>query len=101
VYGSGQGEFTLPIGVAVAPNRNVFVTDRHRIQVFDTNGGFITEWGSRGSGNGQFVDPEDIAMNSNSRVYVVDRRNSRMQYFDYVNPAVEPTSFGKVRALFR
>ena len=41
--------FKFPKGVAVDASGFVYVTDdeNHRIQKFDSNGNFISEWGSR------------------------------------------------------
>lgn len=52
-----------------------------RVQKFDTNGHFITKFGSLGSGNGQFVDPEHNAVDSDGNVYVTDRKNNNIQVF--------------------
>jgi DNA-binding beta-propeller fold protein YncE len=46
-FGSGDGQFDEPTAVAVDPKRQrVYVADPHhrRIQVFDTNGKFISKW---------------------------------------------------------
>ena len=55
-YGSGDGEFKFPHGIAVDNSGNVYVIGygNHRIQKFDSNGVFLTKWGSLGSGDGQF-----------------------------------------------
>jgi DNA-binding beta-propeller fold protein YncE/cbb3-type cytochrome oxidase subunit 3 len=45
--GSGNGQFNPPTSVAVdAKNNKVYVTDpeNRRIQIFDTNGQFVTSW---------------------------------------------------------
>jgi uncharacterized repeat protein (TIGR01451 family) len=56
-----------PSGIAVGGGK-VFVADggRHRIYVFDTNGNFITKWGSAGSGEGEFSgnSPRGIAVST-------------------------------------
>ena len=46
-----NGQFDNPMGVAVDSSGNVYVTDynNNRIQKFDSNGKFITKWGSEGS----------------------------------------------------
>ncbi len=71
-YGTGNGQFDLPYGVAVASNGNVYVADRlnHRIQYFTSTGGFLGKWGSQGSGNGQFKRPYVVAIASSGNVYV-------------------------------
>jgi tripartite motif-containing protein 71 len=51
-------------------------------QKFDSNGNFITKWGSFGSGNGQFSGPAGIAIDSSGNVYVADGNNHRIQVFD-------------------
>ncbi len=63
-WGMGYGQFggDGPLGVAVDEHGNVLVSDshtatggNHRIQKFDGNGRFITQFGSYGSGLGQFA----------------------------------------------
>jgi hypothetical protein len=46
-FGRGEGQFNTPHGVAVSPKQEVFVADRgnNRIQVFDTNGKFLRQFG--------------------------------------------------------
>lgn len=48
--GSGRGEFQLPHNVVVDAKNRVYVTDRdnRRVQVFDANGKFLTEWRDTG-----------------------------------------------------
>src|ERR671918_2405144 len=56
-------------------SKEVFVVDyaNIRIQKFDTDGKFITKWGSEGDGEGQFKIPHGIAVDSSgSSVYVTD-----------------------------
>src|SRR5437870_8169714 len=55
-FGSGDGQFNQPRGVAVDGSGNVFVDDtgNNRIQKFTNTGTFVTKWGSFGGGNGQF-----------------------------------------------
>ena len=73
----------MPAGLAVDSSGNIFVVDQgnNRIQKFDSNGKFITKWGTPGSGDGQFEEPTGIAINSLGNVYVVDRGNNRIQVF--------------------
>lgn len=54
-----------------------------RIQKFDSNGDFITKWGSEGKGDGEFGVPHGIAVDSSSgNVYVVDMNKCNVQVFD-------------------
>jgi len=82
-YGSGDGQFKFPGGVAVDGAGNVYVVDyyNHRVQKFDGSGVFITKWGSEGSGDGQFKWPFGVAVDSAGNVYVADNENERVQKF--------------------
>ena len=62
----------------------MYVTDagNNRIQIFDSNGNFITAWGSKGSGEGQLDTPHDIAVDPSRNVYVAEQGNFRIQKFD-------------------
>jgi DNA-binding beta-propeller fold protein YncE len=76
-FGSGDGQFDRPSGVAVDSLDNVYVADTHhnRVQKFTSDGTFITKWGSYGSGDGQFMNPFDVAVDSSDNVYVCCRSN--------------------------
>ena len=76
-FGSGNGEFNGPWGIAIDPNSKVYVTDtgNQRIEVFDTSGNFSSAWGSNGNGDEQFLEPRGTGVNeegNNFRVYVSD-----------------------------
>lgn len=57
--GFDDGQFHYPIGVAVDGSNHVYIADtwNDRIQKFDSNGNFITRWGSHSKGDGQFDWP--------------------------------------------
>ena len=61
---------------------NTKIIGFNHIRKFDSNGKFITSWGSRGSGEGQFVVPESIAVDSMGNVFVADYGNRNIQKFD-------------------
>jgi hypothetical protein len=91
VAGTGPDMFDRPTGVAIAPNGDIFVSDGHLPNKFDTgrvvkfskDGKFIKTWGRKGSAPGEFDEPHDIFIGgSQNRVYVADRRNNRIQVFD-------------------
>jgi DNA-binding beta-propeller fold protein YncE len=83
VYGSGDGQFYNPYGIAVDSSGNVYVADtvNQRIQKFSSSGSFVTKWGSSGSGDSQFNYPIGIAIDSSGNVYVADEYNYRFQKF--------------------
>lgn len=87
---SDDGNFNRPCGVAVDNSGNVYVADtaNGRIQKFNSNGGFITKWGSYGSENGQFVFPSAVASDNNGNVYVADTNNNRIQVFSNLEPTL-------------
>jgi DNA-binding beta-propeller fold protein YncE len=106
-FGSGEGQFDYPTGVEVAPDTGyVYVCEcdgvNHRIQYFPPTGSYLGQWGKSGTGNGEFKRVGDIVfVPSGARCYVTDMDNHRVQYFKWENPAISPTSLGKVKALFR
>jgi len=87
-YGSGNGQFIDPYGVAFSPNGlRLVVTDvsNNRIQLLGISGNTITHqvsYGTYGSANGQFSSPFCAAFSSGgSRLAVADVSNSRIQFF--------------------
>jgi outer membrane protein assembly factor BamB len=89
--GTGPGQFqfhTMEVFVFGAvdfdADGNIYVFDsiNNRVQKFDSDRNFITEWGSEGSGNGQFDRPVGLVDAVNELVYVLDYRNNRVQVFD-------------------
>jgi DNA-binding beta-propeller fold protein YncE len=92
--GKGDGQFSEVEHMATDKYNNIYVNDPQsgpngsgmpRVQKFDTNGHFITKFGSFGTGDGQFVDPEHLALDSDGNVYVTDRHNNNIQVFKPVN----------------
>jgi len=82
--GSGNSEFSWPLGIAVDVSGNVYVADtgNNRIQKFDSNGTFLTKWGTPGTGDDQFNSPRGVAVDAIGNVYVADTGNNRIQKFD-------------------
>lgn len=62
--GKGPGEFGLPHNLVIDAQGRVYVTDRdnERIQVFDGNGKFLSQWIGTGSVSG-------LAMTKNQRIW--------------------------------
>jgi DNA-binding beta-propeller fold protein YncE len=69
--GFGPGCFTNPSGITTDSLNNVYVADfgeNNKVQKFDSNGSFITKWGSMRSDDGQFRHPASIAIDSEGNV---------------------------------
>jgi DNA-binding beta-propeller fold protein YncE len=81
---TGPGEFSLPTNVAVDKDGNVFVTDtlNNRVESFDADGNFISEFGKAGDGPGRFARPKGIAVDCDGHIWVADEVQSRVQVFD-------------------
>jgi RHS repeat-associated protein len=100
--GSGAGQFSVPIGMAVEANGDVWVADNsnNRLEKFSSSGSFIEAvgWGVSdgkekaevctsscqagiaGSGEGQFKGLKDVAINpSTGNLYVDDSGNGRVE----------------------
>ncbi|MFZ0916195.1 MAG: hypothetical protein WAN04_04810, partial [Candidatus Udaeobacter sp.] len=79
--GTGKGEFDSPIGIAVDPNGNFFVSDSNngRIEKFSPTGAFLDIMGTKGSGLGQLGAPNGIAVDHAGNIYVADASNHRVQ----------------------
>src|SRR6476469_3962045 len=82
--GTDIGQFLYPMGIAVDPSGNVFISDNgnNQIQKFDSNGHFLAKWGTNGTANGQFISPEGIAVDPSGNVFISDNGNNRVQKFD-------------------
>ena len=83
-YGRGEGQWMLPIAMAVDSQQRVYVTDEHlhRVTVFDLDGNFIKQWGELGTDPGQMNAPGGIAICGEDTIYVVEQRNNRVQRFN-------------------
>jgi len=79
-----QGSFNMPTALTKDSEGNIYVVDtgNNRVQVFNENGQYITEFGEQGSNNGEFEHPVDIAIDKKGYIFVADRGNNRIQIFD-------------------
>jgi DNA-binding beta-propeller fold protein YncE len=97
-YGAGDGQFTLPVAMALDSQERLYVTDEylHRISIFNLEGAFLKGWGSFGKEKGELNGPAGIAIDSRDRLYVVDQHNNRIQVFttdgEYISHWGEPGS---------
>ena len=81
--GSGSGQLSSPVDVAVGSDGSIYVAEagNHRVQKFDASGASVTVWGSEGTADGQFEFPLGIAIGPDGYVYVADVQNHRIQKF--------------------
>ena len=83
--GTGNGQFVHPHAIDVDSKGNVYVgvLNQPGVQVFDSNGTYLTRWGSSGTGSGQFSIPQEhVAVDKNDYIYIVDgASNPRVQKF--------------------
>jgi hypothetical protein len=77
------GNFNFPDSIAADGSNTVYVTDRNnaRVQVFNSSGQLLRQWGTLGNQPGQFYSPMGIAVDQAGNVYVVDAVNQRIQKF--------------------
>jgi len=97
-----SGTFFRPIGVAVAPGGDVYITDaRIRVVRLSSSGEFKGAWGHEGRGPGEFGNPVGIAVAPDGFVHVADSGNHRIVMLtaegryvtDWVLPDANPDVF--------
>jgi YVTN family beta-propeller protein len=89
VAGSAPGEFNYPRAITQDPlTGNLYVTDtdNNRVQIFDSDGTYLSQFGSSGgvpsAAEGEFDFPTGIAFHASAGVLlVVDTHNNRVQAF--------------------
>jgi len=82
--GSENGQLNHPYRITTNSKGNILVCDSENniIQIFDSDGKFVSALGSQGNGGGQFLNPWGICVNKNNNIYICDRDNHRIQLFN-------------------
>lgn len=81
-FGSNPGQFKYPTGIVCADGvLHVTDTNNHRIQKYNTAGGYLGFWGSEGEDDGEFGWPSGIAVDRSGYIYIVDYGNHNVQKF--------------------
>jgi len=83
--GSGDGKTYNPFDVAIDRDGNIIDVENnnHRVQVFDSSGKFLYNFGENGHNEGEFNYPWGICFDSErNRILVSDSSNNRIQLFD-------------------
>lgn len=75
--------FDGPEGVTFDDEDNILVCDyhNHRVQIFTTDGVFVSSFGQFGDEEGNFRNPCGITVTNDGNVIVVDSGNNRIQIF--------------------
>jgi prepilin-type N-terminal cleavage/methylation domain-containing protein len=100
--GTGNGQFTTPVGIGVDPSGNIWVTDssNKRVEEFSSAGTYESQIGcasgacSATSTNGGFNGPSGVAIDSIGNIWVVDVSNKRVEEFS--STGTYESQFGSV-----
>lgn len=95
-FGTGSGQFSLPLGLAISKAGHIFVSDstNHRIQKFTSDGRHTLTFASQGPKPGFLNFPEGLAVLGEDKLYVADCGNDRIQVFSQKSGKFL-TGFGK------
>lgn len=105
--GVGNNTFEIdgPAGMTVDPaTGDLYAVDggNDRVEVFDSAGNYLSEFGTSGTGNGQFSNPFGAALNPGTgELYVVDNNNDRVEILSTgqtsvaVSSSTDPSVFGQ------
>ena len=75
--GDSPDQMIYPQGITIDDMDNIYVSSRHKLQKFTSNGELIECIGKEG----EFNDPRGVTLHDN-KVYVCDSDNHRIQVFD-------------------
>ena len=89
VSASDRTHFGKPQDVAFLPDGHVLVADgleNARVVILNSDGEYVSEFGSRGENPGQFLSVHGMAWGPDNKIYIVDRDAMNIQVFEHVNP---------------
>ena len=80
------GEFVYPTDVVFGPEGELFIAEygtNDRIQVFDSSGGYLRQFGTSGRGAGAFTRPQSMVFSADhSELFIADSCNHRVVVVD-------------------
>jgi YVTN family beta-propeller protein len=84
--GDGKGQFNLVHNIAIDKKGKVYIADREneRVQIFDADGNFLSQWNHLGKTFGLYIDDETkvyITDGQSNNVYVVDEKGKVISKF--------------------
>ena len=82
-YGSGPGQFVLPVAMAFDSQERLYITDEYnnRVAIYSSEGKFLDQWGEYGSEPGKLNGPAGIAIDSQDNVYIADQHSHSISKF--------------------
>jgi DNA-binding beta-propeller fold protein YncE len=82
--GEKNGEFNFPVGIAVAPDGSLAVTDTGScsVEVFTPDYKFVRRFGTQGNRPGEFIRPKGVAIDNEGNYWVVDAAFNNFQIFN-------------------
>ncbi|EAY24831.1 cell surface protein [Microscilla marina ATCC 23134] len=82
--GTGNGEFNAPQGILFNADGSFWVSEgiNDRVQKFDKDGNYVSQFGGSGTTNGKLEFPYWLAKDSQGNIFVTDGSNHRIQKFD-------------------
>lgn len=82
--GEGDGQFNLPVSMAINSQGQLIVADAFgaTVQIFDSGGKFLRKFGQRGDSAGDFQLIKSVAVDSEDNIYVVDGRMHNISIFN-------------------
>jgi DNA-binding beta-propeller fold protein YncE len=82
--GAVAAEFQYPADIVIDTAGDIYVldSDNHRVQKFNSEGTWLSQFGSYGAGDGQLSYPWGLDADAEGRVYISDTNNDRIQVFD-------------------